>query len=201
MERIHRWSQSGRVRRHLTTLIPHIAVAMWGFFYYYLLMLLNKKIYIIPGWRETCRRKQYQNLAKALENKGYTVIYQNIDWDKKISEQVFEVEKNSIVFGFSIGALLARLIAQKYRHKLTIFASMTPLRHFKGGEQEKMLVDAVGEDVVKDIKTHLKSRLKSKGVLLYGDKENEKADIIIKNTDHEISENYIKEVLKLVRQY
>jgi len=164
-------------------------------------MLVNKKIYIIPGWKETCRRKQYQNLAKALKGKKYDVVFKNIDWDKKISEQVFEVEKNSIVFGFSMGALLARLIAQKYGHKLTIFASMTPLRHFRGGEQEKMLTDAIGERVVEDIKIHLKSRLKSKCVSLYGDKENEKADIIVKNTNHEISKNYIKEVTKLVRQY
>jgi len=164
-------------------------------------MPVNKKIYIIPGWQETCKRKQYQNLAKALRGKGYDVVFKNIDWNKKISEQAFEVENNSIVFGFSMGALLARLIAQKYRHKLTIFASMTPLRHFRGGVQEKILIDAIGEKVVRDIKKHLKSRLKSKGVSLYGDKENEKADIIVKNTDHEISESYIKEVVKLVRQY
>jgi len=41
-------------------------------------------------------------------------------------------------------------------------------------------------------------KIKSKKVLMYGDKENEKANIIVKNTDHEISENYIKEILKLI---
>jgi len=160
---------------------------------------MNKKVYIIPGWQETCRRKQYQNLSKALKNKGYNVVCKNVDWDKKMSEQIFEVEKDSIVFGFSMGALLARLIAQKYKNTLTIFASMTPLRHFKGGEQEKVLVDVVGKRLVKDIKKHLQPRLKSKSILLYGDKENENADIVIKNTDHEISENYIREVVKLIK--
>ena len=159
---------------------------------------MNKVFYIIPGWRETCRRRQYQNLANRLKKNGYKVIFKNVDWGKNLSEQIFEVEKDSILFGFSIGAILARLIVQNYKCKLAIFASMTPLRHFKGGEEEKMLIESIGKKVVKDIKKHLKPKIKSKKVLMYGDKENEKADIVVKNTDHEISENYIKEILNLI---
>lgn len=159
---------------------------------------MKKAFYIIPGWQETCRRRQYQNLAKAVRKSGYDVVFKNIDWNKNVSEQIFEVEKDSVLFGFSMGAIVARLIAQECKCKLVICASMTPLRHFKGGEQEKMLVDAIGKKVVEDIKRHLKPKIKSKKVLLYGDKENEKADIFVKNTDHEISQNYIKEILKLI---
>lgn len=160
---------------------------------------MNKKFYIIPGWGETCRRRQYQSLAKSVRKKGYEVIFKNVDWNRKISEQIFEVEKNSILFGFSMGTLLARLVSQDYKNQLVIFASMTPLRHFKGGEQEKMLVDAIGEKIVEDVKKNLRPRIKSKSVTMYGDKENEKADVIISNTDHEISENYIREIVKLLK--
>lgn len=159
---------------------------------------MNKKIYIIPGWQETCRRKQYQKLKQALKQKGYNVILKNIDWNQKLSKQIFEIEKESILFGFSMGAILAYLIAQKYKCKLVILASMTPMRHFKGGDQENILIDVIGKEIVLDIKKHLESKIKTKKVLMYGDKENEKADVVIKNTDHQISDNYIKEILKIV---
>lgn len=159
---------------------------------------MQKKFYIIPGWQETCRRRQYQNLADALRKSDYNVVLKNVDWNKNLSDQTFEIERDSILFGFSMGAILARLIAQKYRCNLVIFASMTPLRHFKGGEQERLLIDAIGENIVRDVKIHLKPKIKSRKVLMYGDKENEKADILVKDTDHEISKNYIKEIIRLV---
>jgi hypothetical protein len=160
---------------------------------------MKKKFYIIPGWGETCRRRQYQDLGKAVIKKGYEPVFIKVDWKNKISEQIFSVEKASVVFGFSLGALLARLVAQKNECELLIFASMTPLRHFKGGEQEKMLVDVVGNNFVNDVKKNLKNKIKAKrNILIYGDKEGEKGDFIIKNTDHEISKNYIKKILELI---
>jgi hypothetical protein len=35
---------------------------------------------------------------------------------------------------------------------------------------------------------------------MYGDKEDEKADIIVANTGHEISEKYIKEIIKILQR-
>ncbi|MDP4008854.1 MAG: hypothetical protein Q8P71_00275 [bacterium] len=160
---------------------------------------MKKKFYIIPGWRETCRRRQYQDLGKAVNKKGHEPIFVKVDWNNKISEQIFTIEKDSIIFGFSLGALLARLVVQKYECELVIFASMTPLRHFKGGEQEKMLMDVVGNSFIDDVKKNLKNKIKAKRkVLIYGDKEGETGDFIVKNTDHEISKNYIKKVLELM---
>jgi hypothetical protein len=97
-----------------------------------------------------------------------------------------------------MGAILARLVAQEYKSRLVIFASMTPLRHFKGGEQEKILVEAIGKKFVDDVKKHLKPKIKSRKILIYGDQEHEKANILVKNTGHEISENYIKEIIKII---
>jgi hypothetical protein len=74
---------------------------------------MKPKFYIIPGWEETCRRKQYQNLAKEMEDLGFDIVFKNINWKEKLSKQIFNIEPNSILFGFSMGALLARLIAKK----------------------------------------------------------------------------------------
>lgn len=160
---------------------------------------MKPKFYIIPGWGETCRRNQYQNLAKEIQGLGLDVVFKNINWKEKLSKQIFNIEPNSILFGFSMGAILARLVAQKNKCALTIFASMTPLRHFKGGEQEKMLREVIGKKILDDIKNNLQNKLKSPSILIYGDKENEKGDILIKNTDHRISENYIMEIKKLLQ--
>jgi hypothetical protein len=162
-------------------------------------MKMNKKIYIIPGWKETSRRKQYQSLARSVRSEGYDVVFKNVDWNKKLSQQIFEIEKDSVLFGFSLGALLARLIAQESKCDLVIFASMTPLRHFQGGPQEKILVDVVGKKLVNDVKENLKPRIKSRSVSMYGDKENEKGDVIVSNTDHEISDNYINKIIEIIK--
>ncbi len=160
---------------------------------------MKPKFYIIPGWEETCERKQYQNLAKEIQGLGFEIVFKNINWKEKLSKQTFNIEPNSILFGFSMGALLAKLIAQENKCALTILASMTPLRHFKGGEQEKMLREVIGKKILDDIKNNLQNKLKSPSVLIYGDKENEKGDILIKNTDHRISKNYIMEIKKLLQ--
>jgi hypothetical protein len=161
---------------------------------------MKRKFYIIPGWRETCRRKQYQNLANKIRKQGYEVVFKNIDWNTNLSKQIFEIEPNSVLFGFSMGALLARLIAQEQKCSLVIFASMTPLRHFKGGKQEKILREVIGKKMLVDIKNNLDKKLKSPTVLIYGDKEGEQGDFLIKNTGHKITKNYIGEVVKIIEK-
>lgn len=159
---------------------------------------MNKKIYIIPGWQETCKRKVYKNLTNAFQQKGYEVVCISVNWKKVLSKQVFQAEKDSVVFGFSMGAILARLVAQKYAPSLTILGSMTPLKHFQIKKEEKILADVVGKKIVDDVKQNLEPQLIAKHIMLYGDKENEKADIYVPDTDHEITENYIKELTNLL---
>lgn len=159
---------------------------------------MKRKFYVIPGWQETCRRKQYQMLAQAVRGLGYEVVFKNVNWQEKLSKQLFVVEKDSILFGFSMGAILARLIAQKYKNELVILASMTPLKHFRESNQEKILAEVIGKQIVADVKKNLILKIKSKKIIIYGDKEGEKADILVPNTDHEISKNYIKTVLSIL---
>ncbi len=160
---------------------------------------MNKSLYIIPGLKETCRRRPYQALAKIAEKKGYTVVFKNVDWNSNLSPQIFDVPENAVIFGFSLGAVLAWLVAQNNSCSHLILGSMTPLHCFKGGEMRKALVDLLGANYINDIEDKLKSRNKSKKqTIIYGDKEEEAGDILVLDTEHEITANYLKEIEKLL---
>lgn len=91
---------------------------------------MKKIIYIIPALGESCDEKPYQELSKAILIKGYVVKLVNPDWYAPLTTQLFKVEKTAIIFGFSFGAVLAYLIAQKYPYRKAIFGSLSPLHTF-----------------------------------------------------------------------
>lgn len=159
-----------------------------------------KKLYIIPGWEETVEEDRYKKLALMAEGKGYEVVGKNINWNQKLSEQVFDIEGDSVIFGFSLGAILAHLIAQRYSCEHLILASMTPFSSFSDDkETRKELVDIVGTDFVNDVESHLTENHKAKKkTIMYGDQEEEIADVLVPNTNHEINDLYINEVSKLI---
>lgn len=161
---------------------------------------MKKTFYIITGLGERPNLQRYQNLKKVAQKKGYSVVIYQIDLNKLPSEQVFKkVEKNSTIFGFSIGALLARLIAQEYKVEKLILASSTPVYGLKDKKYKKALIEVLGKDFTNDLSKKIKSKNKAKKtVVLYGDREEEKSDILIKNTGHFLTKNYIKVIEELL---
>jgi len=161
---------------------------------------MKKKFYIIPGFEETTEQSQYRKLASMLEKKGYEVINKNVNWNQKLSEQFFAIENDSIIFGFSLGSVLARLIVQDYSCQHLILASMTPLPSFKEDKiMREALTDLLGINFVNDVEKHLKNEHKAKKqTILYGDQEEESADVLVPNTNHKINDAYIKEIEKLI---
>ena len=160
---------------------------------------MKKVLYIIPGFEETTRRKPYQFIAKFAKEKGYEVVFCNINWKKTLSSQMFEVPENAVIFGFSLGAILAWIVAQKNTCEHIILAFMTPHYSFKDKEVKKALVDLLGVQFVEDVTKYLKKKNKAKKqTIIYGDKEEEKADILVSKTGHELSDNYIKVIKKLL---
>jgi len=160
---------------------------------------MKKIIYIIPGWEETCRRKPYKLLAKIAENKGYEVVFKNVDWSRPLSLQIFQVPKNAVVFGFSLGAVLAWLVAQDYKCRHIILASMTPYYSWKTPKIKKALIDLAGSKFVNDVAKNLNLKHKAKKqTIIYGDLEEEPGDILVTNTEHELNENYIKEIARIL---
>ncbi len=161
---------------------------------------MNKKtLYIIPGWEDTPRLKAYTSLGLLAKKKGYEVFYITVNWKKHLSKQSFQIENNSIVFGFSLGAILAKMVAQNIPVKHLILGSVTPNYNFTNLKIRKELVKIIGKEFVEDIEKNLKKKnLAKKQTILYGELENEKADIIVPKTEHELSKDYILAVNKLL---
>ncbi|AKM84294.1 TPA: hypothetical protein DCZ46_03030 [Candidatus Campbellbacteria bacterium] len=160
---------------------------------------MEKKIYIIPGFEETTKRRPYQLLRKIAKDKGYEVVFKNIDWNKKLSQQIFSVSDNDIIFGFSLGAVLAWLVAQEYKCEHIILASMTPHYSWKDKKIKKALVDLLGAKFVNDVVKKLDPKHKAKKqTIIYGDLEEEDGDILVKDTQHELTANYLKEIKKII---
>jgi len=171
---------------------------------------MKKIIYIIPGQGENCNLARYKSLSSDLIKKGYVVHPVNPDWYKPISNQVFKIEKNSIIIGFSFGAVLAYLLAEKYSCKKLILASPSPIHTFKESDFVDSLKPYMSKanalEIFKDlkkIKINLHT-LKSPYVTLMGQKEtmvkNETpAQIYVPRTGHYLGKTYIKYILNQIQ--
>jgi alpha/beta superfamily hydrolase len=167
-----------------------------------------KIIYIIPGLGEDCNLARYKKLTEVMQTKGYSVKSINPDWYKPLSEQVFPIEKESIIFGFSFGAILAYLIVRKYPCKKVIFGSISPIHTFSF----KSLVDDNTEHMDKDLAIELARDIKNikislkdintPHISLAGELEIpvmiNNADLLVPKTKHFLSKAYIESINKLV---
>lgn len=160
---------------------------------------MSKTLYIIPGWEETTRRRPYQLLRKMAQEKGYEVVFKNVDWKKPLSGQIFDVPENAVIFGFSLGAILAWLVAQNKPCRHLILASMTPHYSFTDSGIKKSLVDLAGVPFVEDVISHLKIYHQAqKQTTMYGAIEGGSADILVPDTEHELTANYIKKLEEIL---
>ena len=162
---------------------------------------MNKIIYIIPGLGENCKLVRYKKLARVLQEKGYKVNLINPNWYRPLSEQVFHIEKEAIILGFSFGAVLAYLIVEKYPCEKAIFASISPLHTLssKGLIEDYMkhMSKELAIEITKDIKSIKISfkDLKTPFITLAGELEvqsvKKMANLLVPKTGHFITNNYI----------
>lgn len=109
------------------------------------------------------------------------------------------MQKDAVVFGFSLGAILARFIAQKYACRKLILASMTPLPSFKDKKMKKELADLLGRAFVEDISKKLRATRRAHNqTVIYGSREEEPGDIIVPRTGHRLNTRYVKEIVGLL---
>ncbi len=161
-------------------------------------------IYIIPGWGDTGKEKEWKFLSKSLQLKGYKVHRLNVEWKRGLSANIFKPEEDAIVIGFSYGAVIAYLIANKYTFKKVILCSLSPIEsesyentlkeHLKHMSKKEAILCT---NDVKNIKIDLKN-LKNEVILVSGELENIVSDVKIPENGHEMSEKYIKIVSNLV---
>jgi predicted esterase len=160
---------------------------------------MKKILYIIPGLGEKCSYKPYRAILTIAKKKGYEVVCNDVNWKKPLSLQLFSVPKETILFGFSLGAIFAWLVAQKYPCRHLILASMTPHYNFTDTKIKKALADLVGKKFVDDVIRNLKTKhLAKKQTTLYGDREEEAGDILVADTGHKLNSNYLEAISKLL---
>lgn len=64
---------------------------------------------------------------------------------------------------------------------------------------KKALIELTGADFVQDIVANPKPDHRArKQTVMYGDRENEMGDILVPNTEHELTDNYIEEIAKML---
>ncbi len=156
-----------------------------------------KNLYIIPGWCDTTGRKPYRKLYEIAVKKGYNVIKKNPQWDESLCNQIFPISRDDTVFGFSLGAVFACMIAQKYPHKKVIAASMSPVLNLP-----KQTLNMLGKKLVMDFKKFKYGGVKA--VYLYGEREVDESLVniikmgikIVPKADHSLNDDYIKEIAK-----
>ncbi|MEK7184725.1 MAG: hypothetical protein AAB683_01140 [Patescibacteria group bacterium] len=166
---------------------------------------MKNTIYIIPGLGETCEESRYIKLAQELKGNGYIVKLIKPNWYRPLSEEVFKVEKDDVVIGFSFGAVIAYLISQKFSCKKFIFASLSPIHKFTykslvrdySKHMDKEKSELISKDI-KNIKINL-SNIKSPYITLAGEFERGiERQIIVPKTKHIINNNYIKAIKAVI---
>lgn len=158
--------------------------------------------YIIPGYGE--KKKDY-NWLISKASKKYDVKFLGLQLKNNSLKELAKtkIEPNSIVFGFSAGALIAYKL--KTPVAKGIYCSMSDILGSDAGKAFKHLVGFFGKETAEELKKMRYGKPKTKKVFLFcGDKEgSENLDKfgkvkIIKNTGHKFTRNYKEAVLEVI---
>lgn len=120
------------------------------------------KAYLIPGWGEDLKDRDYQAVLDVYKNAGYKAELISVDWNyKTIDDYVDEVRKkiskkdlrDSLLSGFSWGAMIALVLAAEYQSpkKLLLF-SLSPYFAEDLPRLKKSWIDGVGKARLKAFK-------------------------------------------------
>lgn len=159
---------------------------------------MRGNLYIISGWCDTTGRAPYQRLSEIATAKGYKVVKVNPEWDEPLSRQIFPVTKNDVVFGFSMGAILACMVGKRHPYKKLILASMTPVL-----DLSKPTLNILGKRIAEDCKKFKYGGVKA--TYFYGEKEIDRSldrirkvasrrIKIVPNTLHQLNAEYIQSI-------
>src|SRR3989338_11164280 len=102
------------------------------------------KLYIIPAYEETIKNRGYGPVISEAKKRGYKIVVLNLQIKNRLIDdlvdkalKIIRKDTKSVIFGFSIGALIAYCISTKIKINKAIFCSISPvlgndiLKHFK----------------------------------------------------------------------
>lgn len=158
--------------------------------------------YIIPGYGEN--KKNYDWLISKASKK-YNVKFLDLRLKNNSLRELSKtkIEPNSIVLGFSVGAL----IAYKFKAPTAkgIYCSMSDILGSDANKTFKHIVNFFGKETAEELRKMRYGKSKAKKIFLFcGDKEKSERLYklgkvrIIKNTGHEFTKNYKEAVLKVI---
>jgi pimeloyl-ACP methyl ester carboxylesterase len=100
---------------------------------------MERIVYIIPGFGEShARQKSYRKVAALFAKAGFTVVHVNIDWHHQTPREFGDYQKQFLsqfkkkrgaktyVLGFSYGATIAFLTANKTKPAALVLCSLSP---------------------------------------------------------------------------
>ncbi len=188
---------------------------------------MKHTLYVIPGFGENTKMPDYKAVIKACRLFGYEVIEFNPCWDRSVaSDWILDFERSlqknksakTSIIGFSFGAYVAVLSAQKFKFEKLVLCSLSPYfadnipeipeaawkffgkrrkqdfskHHFPVGMQ----VDAaflVGEHEIPMELKHVNDRYKSWS--------GKKTHIIVKGAEHSIgSGEYLNQIIETIKK-
>lgn len=178
-------------------------------------------LYIIPAYGETIRNKGYKKIIEIAKQQQYDIHILNLQIKGKnisnlINSAIKKIGEDSIIFGFSTGALLAYILSTKIPMRKIILASVSPLLGTDIKHLQKEVNKFFGKKTTQELNTMTYGKsLAKKAVFLYGQKEVGEGDMLIKrtknlhkkfkgkkslivisNTDHELNDAYIEKITK-----
>ena len=179
---------------------------------------MKQKIYYIPGWGETKNFKYSKKIIQALEKNGEVIPIKYISKKgtnpsrniEMILEQIKKPTKNDILIGFSMGALFAYILNTKIKFKKVIICSIPAILENDLEKFPKKEVSKIFSQIeIKEFGQIKYTKPRSLTVFICGDKENKETiektkwlakkfkskSIIVKNTDHNLNNKYIKTIL------
>jgi esterase/lipase len=179
---------------------------------------MKQKIYYIPGWGETKNFKYSKKIIQALEKNGEVIPIKYISKKgtnpsrniEMILEQIKKPTKNDILIGFSMGALFAYILNTKIKFKKVIICSIPPvLEKDLDVFSQKRSFFLFSKKEIEEFHKIKYAKPKSPVIFVCGEKENKETiektkwlakkfkskSIIVKNTDHNLNNKYIKTIL------
>ncbi len=151
------------------------------------ILVAMKTFFIVPGFKMQAKDRPFKWLVQFLEEKGIRVVKVPVAWNYKTLSQNAEdfvgffnankTEKNYIL-GFSYGAVIAFLTAQKLKPKKVYLCSLSPDftedRQSMGANEVKIIGKNRYDDTKKRSAKKLAGELSVPAVVFYGEKEGEK---------------------------
>ncbi len=176
------------------------------------------KLYIIPAYEETVKDQGYPQIITAAKKKKYKIVVMNLQIKNKslddLVNKALEIiggEIDSVIFGFSIGALIAFCISKKIPIRKGLFCSISPILGRDAVRDFKINQKYFGIKTAKELKKiDYGITLSREPIFICGDKESKKLVnrtkkihaknggklIMVKNNNHELTKNYTDQIIK-----